>query len=132
MIPGDKVCGCCGKPAREWIRGLWGRCQQHAMRNPCAIEGCRRTTPTLGRVSDSAWLCGDHWRRFVPPRSRMRRTYHAHFRRAKRHGWTDESAAKYWRFWSTLIAVARRRAVEGRVDQKAIAELFGWEVGGDV
>ena len=129
MISGDRVCGCCGEPARFWIRGSWARCAKHETRNPCAIEGCRRTraAPASGRLGDDQWLCAEHWRAYVPPRSRARRTYHAHFRRAKRLGWDDARAEAFWRFWNALVRMARRRAGEGFINEAEINRLMGWD-----
>lgn len=135
-------CGCCGDyfadvrerngSITEWLNGSV-RCDRHHDRNPCAIEGCKRTrvAPTASNgnphIADDQSLCAEHWRRFVPPRSRQRRAYHAHFRRAKRQGWTHSNNRAFWRFWDTLVASARRRASEGSVDEAEIARMFGWE-----
>jgi hypothetical protein len=126
MISG-LTCQCCGSKVYLRLNGQ-SRCRQHHDRNPCAIEGCQRTrkTPDDGRLATDQWICSEHWRRYVPPRSLARRTYHAHFRQAKRHGWTDERERKFWRFWDTLVASARRRATEGHVDEATINQLFGW------
>ncbi len=136
-------CGCCGS---NWWRDGWGdsgplrlmvdasqvenrtwRCEKHVERNPCAIEGCRRTTaaPESGRLGSDQWLCGEHWRRFVPPRSLRRRAYHAYFRRAKREGWSPPLRRKFWRFWDSLVASARSRAAGGHIDKGEIERLFG-------
>lgn len=108
------------------------RCQKHIDRNPCAIEGCRRTTSAASRNGDRhsgniRWICPDHWRRLVPPRSRARRAYHAHFRGARKFGWTQERTEAFWRFWILLVRRARRRAAEGYVDVAAINRTMGWE-----
>ena len=54
-----------------------------------------------------------------------RRAYHAFFRRAKRHGWSDELTAQFWRFWDSLVASARRRAAGGHLDIAEIERMFG-------
>jgi len=108
------------------------RCGDHHGRNPCAIEGCKRTRAApmasngFHHHADDKTLCADHWRRFVPPRSRMRRAYHAHFRRAKRQGWTDRNREAFWRFWDQLVRLARLRATEGHIDKAEIDRLMGW------
>jgi len=133
-------CGCCGAalvPAEaasitSWTNGAT-RCDRHQGRNPCAIEGCRRTRAAPRSAegeahhADDQWLCADHWRRFVPPRSARRRAYHGFFRRAKRHGWTVDLRQRFWRFWDQLVRQARRRAAAGHLDQAAIGRMFGWE-----
>ncbi len=128
MINGERICGCCGEPARCYIRGLWARCHKHEDRNPCAIDGCKRTraVPSGGHLRDDQWICADHWRRYVPPRSRIRRAYHAHFRRAKRQGWTESNGKAFWRFWDLLVKTVRRRDGEGFVDEAEINRIMGW------
>lgn len=127
-------CQCCGAahvPSEAASLTTWGngqtRCAKHHDRNPCAIEGCARTTSADGHLASDQWLCGEHWRRFVPPRSLRRRAYHAFFRQAKRHGWTPELRRQFWRFWDTLVANARAKATGGYIDEQAINRLFGWE-----
>jgi hypothetical protein len=123
-VPG---CQCCGQPATVWYVGEQRRCHKHWGRNPCLIEGCTRTTAVKdGRHHCEDWICGLHWRSLVPPRSKLRRTYHAHFRRAKRIGWTPETEEKFWRFWTLLVRQARRRADHGFVDEAEINRLMGW------
>jgi len=135
-------CHCCGADFSEvrerngsimqWPNGQV-RCDRHHDRNPCAIEGCKRTraAPTNDKgfpfMADDQTLCGEHWRRYVPPRSRVRRTYHAHFRRAKRQGWTMKNERAFWRFWTALVAQARRRSTEGFLDIAEIDRLLGLE-----
>lgn len=122
-------CGCCGSEAVVARQARQHRCAKHRDRNPCAIEGCTRTraVPADRQLGDDQWLCADHWRRFVPPRSRMRRAYHAFFRRAKRQGdWDDKLARRFWRFWNALVRTARRRATAGHLDETEINKLFGW------
>lgn len=141
-------CGCCGaaqlgpgvESLCEWPDGLI-RCGKHYDRNPCAVEGCRRTraAPTDGDgfpcVADDQFICADHWRRYVPPGSRVRRAYLAFHRQAKRHGWgwkgkRGQSARLDWRyrrFWDQLVAMIRRRSTEGHIDEAAISQLMGWD-----
>lgn len=117
-------CRCCGEPAWPNLR-----CSKHQDRNPCAVEGCKKTAralPNFG-LSDHSEICADHWRRFVPARSKLRRAYHRHFARAKRYGWTPESAAAFRRFWGLLVGRVRRQATEGTIDEAEIARLFGWD-----
>lgn len=128
VVPGPG-CACCGE--RGWA--IWGhrnnwRCDKHRDRNPCAIEGCRRTTAAPeGRLASDQWLCGEHWRLYCPPRSRKRRLYHAYFRKAKRFGWNDSLIASFHRFWDRLIADARRKATEGHIDEDEINRMMGWD-----
>jgi len=122
-------CECCGEPAVSWPEAArddrnGGRCERHRGRNPCVIEGCKRTTEAPeGRLSTLQWFCGEHWRRFCPPRSRRRRAYHAFFRLAKRHGWTYRLNSQYWRFWYSLVAVARAEADPERQIQRMSTDL---------
>lgn len=126
---GNRVqCECCGAPASLWIARSNGRCWTHQGRNPCAVEGCTRTTaaPESGRLSSDDWFCAEHWRRYVPPRSRERRLYHRHFRRAKKLGWNDDRIASFHAFWNRLVARVRARATEGHLDETEINRMFGW------
>lgn len=105
-----------GKP------GIWA-CADHLDRIRCVIDDCRRTRK--GKPVEE-WVCPEHWRRYVPPRSLRRRAYHAFFRRAKRRGWCEKSAAQYWRFWDTLVSVIRAEHARGVVDMTEVNRLFGW------
>lgn len=134
VLEPEPYCQCCGAafvPAETESLTTWGngqsRCARHHDRNPCAIDGCKRTTSAhQGRLADDQWLCSEHWRRFVPPRSARRRAYHAFFRRAKRQGgWTSEDRKRFWRFWDGLVRSARRRSADGFIDESAIGRLFG-------
>lgn len=128
------VCACCGSPATiKHATGLtWPyRCEKHRTRNPCAVEGCARTreAPVDGGthfLADDQMICADHWRRYVPPRSRVRRAYHAHFRRAKKLGRGGGRNKAFWRFWTTLVQMVRRRADSGHLDEAEINRLMGW------
>lgn len=123
---GCECCGCVAWRGHE-ADGLHPRCHQHLDRNPCAIEGCRRTAAARGRLANDQVICGEHWRRYVPRGSRARTAYLAHFRRAKRFGWTDESIAAFRRLWDRIVARARRQSIEGRIDEAEINKMFGWE-----
>jgi hypothetical protein len=130
------ICACCGDVAFRSLSCVspnpdpvlrFYRCAKHRDRNPCAIEGCKRTTAANGRYASDQWLCSEHWRRFVPPHSPTRRAYHRFFRLAKRHGWDDRLRRRFWRFWRGLVAQARRKAEGGSIDETAINRMFGWE-----
>ena len=107
---------------------LW-RCERHKLRNPCAIESCRRSkaVPEGGTLADDQWLCSTHWRRFVPPRSRIRRAYHAHWRRGAKLGWSPKRVHALERFWQRLVVLARRRATDGFVNEAEINRAMGWD-----
>ncbi|QUM72168.1 hypothetical protein [Sphingopyxis granuli] len=127
VVPGPG-CAVCGE--RGGI--MWGeeggyRCDKHKDRNPCAIEGCKRTRAAgnAGLASDQ-YLCGEHWRKYVPPRSRLRRLYHAHFRRGKREGWTMKRNRQFHRFWDFVVRVARKRHNGGFIDEAEINRIMGW------
>src|SRR5690606_28452251 len=105
-------CSCCGAPA--WANR---RCTKHQDRNPCLVEGCTRTRRAPdGRLADDQVICGQNWRAYVPPRSMMRRAYNAHWRRAKRIGWNEDTIEAYERFWDALARRVRRQASEGVLD----------------
>lgn len=110
---------------RKGKTGIWA-CSEHLNRIRCAIDDCRHTHRG---VLGEEWICAEHWRRYCPPRSRRRRAYLAFFRRAKRHGWCEKSAAQYWRFWDTLVAVIRAEHTRGAVDMTEVNRLFGWSDG---
>lgn len=118
-----QTCRCCGEPAWENLR-----CTKHQGRNPCAVEGCKRTVsaPPDGTLADDQAICGEHWRRYVPPRSLLRRAYNRHIQRARRYGWSAKSYAAWERFWTLLVKQVRRRAEGGHLDQAEIERLFGW------
>lgn len=131
MITGDGkalICACCGGEPHSWVTRSDARCWKHLERNPCAVEGCQRTTaaPASGKLSSDEWICPEHWRRYVPARSRERRLYHRHFRRAKRQGWTDDNRIAFWTFWRRLVARVRERASDGLIDEAEINRLMGW------
>lgn len=130
--PYCRVCGWVGSffpgsPIANRSNSAGWRCERHRMRNPCAIEGCKRSTSASpGWHGLSLWLCSEHWRAGVPPRSLERRVYHRIFRLAKRYGWDDQLRARYWRVWARLVALARARC-SGDLDEREIKRLFGWD-----
>lgn len=128
-IVGSPCCQCCGySDGSMWGDGENFRCDKHRDRNPCAIEGCKRTTAAHeGRLATDQYLCSEHWRALVPPRSRRRRIYHHYFRKGKRFGWSPELTRSFYRFWDRLVADARKRTTEGHIDEAEIGRLFGWE-----
>jgi hypothetical protein len=128
---GRITCDCCGAPAATFIARKNGRCWSHQKRNPCAIEGCTHTTDAAGDPwRNDLWLCGVHWRRYAPPRGRIRRAYLKIFRQVKRHGWdaVDRRGRtlndRYWLFWFQLVRRARVIHQGGRVDMAEIYRLF--------
>jgi hypothetical protein len=125
-------CQCCGEEAVA-LGVLFPRCPKHQQSNPCAIEGCTKTRAANGQLHDGTWwLCSDHWRMACPPHSALRRTYLRFFRTAKKLGlsqserWPEALENRYWRFWSALVARARRKAA-GDVDMAEIGKMFGWD-----
>lgn len=120
-------CQCCGSLDVVVRAGVQHRCERHRDRNPCLVDGCRRTI-AAGRneLADDQSICGAHWRRYVPPGSPLRRTYNRFFRLARRHGWTPGLIRRFERFWTGMAARVRRQAAEGFVDQREIDRLFGW------
>jgi hypothetical protein len=101
------------------------RCERHFSRNPCAVEGCARSTKgQRGWYGNDLWLCSEHWR-LIAPRSAERRIYHRIFRTAKRYGWNDDLRARFWRIWRQLVVRARRRAA-GDIDMSEINRIMGW------
>jgi hypothetical protein len=106
------------------------RCEAHKDRNPCAIEGCKRTTeaPAGDTLATDQHICGEHWRMYVPARSRVRRAYNAHFNRAKKGGWTMERRRKFYRFWDALVMMARRKSdpASDVLDMAEINRIMGW------
>jgi hypothetical protein len=130
---GRPFCRVCGEgialPHLNYSAEVIGamRCHRHATRNPCAIEGCQRSTAVVsGCLRDDQWICSEHWRRYVPPRSKRRQAYHSFFRKAKRHGWSKDLRKRFWRFWDTLVASARARHDAGTVDVTEINRIMGW------
>ncbi len=136
------ICAVCGELGQS--RGGYVRCKKHWHRNPCVIEGCKRSTQTrLVKVSESGamqrlltndeWICGEHWRAFVPPGCAERRIFNRVWQRARRRRkrfgddamWADGADAAYWRIWAGIIRRARSRA-RGDVDMDEINRVMGW------
>jgi hypothetical protein len=126
-------CRCCG----ERTGTMWGtdgnwRCDKHRSRNPCAVEGCKRTGATSpGNYHNDAHLCGEHFKIAAPPGSAERRVYNRLWRlHRKRDGkdapWSPELDRRYWRVWFRLVAIARARTA-GDIDRDEINKLFGWD-----
>ncbi len=88
----------------------------------CAIRGCQRTT---GR-DVGEWVCGEHWRAGVPPRSPQRRVWLRFRRIVRKYGWTNERANRQDRIWAWLKARCQS-AADGDLDQRAIDRMFGWD-----
>ena len=118
------TCRCCGEPAWPNLR-----CTKHQDRNPCLVEGCRRTAKaSRGELADDQVICGAHWRAYVPPRSPMRLVYNRFWRLArKRGGWDDALIRRFERFWRAMVLRVRRRSTEGLIDEAEIKRLFGWD-----
>ena len=89
----------------------------------CAINGCDRST---GRTGTTDWICSVHWKRHCPPRSLRRRAYHRFFAKAKRHGWSDELNAQFWRFWDLLVRLANEAEGRAAFDMSEVNKMFGW------
>ncbi|ALC12453.1 hypothetical protein [Sphingopyxis sp. 113P3] len=129
IVPGPG-CIVCGErwhhPMKTDTRGEH-RCKKHHGRNPCAIEGCKRTTAAKGFTASDQYLCAEHWRRYVPARSRMRKLYFAHLRRGKRYGWNRKSARAFERLWRFIVKTARARHEGGFLDEAEINRIMGWD-----
>lgn len=129
-------CRCCGDLASfdqgatleaELEKPHTWRCQRHKDRNPCLVEGCKRTHAVENRaLRDDQFICTEHWRRYVPAGSRIRRAYNAHFRRGKNRGWNDARARAFDRFWNAVVRMVRRRSSEGHIDMAEINKIMGW------
>lgn len=122
-------CLCCGEPAWDNLR-----CTKHQDRNPCVVEGCKRTRKAHGHLQSDAAVCGEHFKAYVRPGSRARRILNAHYRRAKRMGyernqrWHPALEQRYWTYWHFLMGWIRRRSSEGEaLDEAEIKKLFGWD-----
>lgn len=117
-------CLCCGEPA--WDNR---RCTKHQGRTPCVVEGCRRTTARFTIY----FVCGEHWKAYVPPGSPERRVLNRLARLAKKLGyskterWPDDLEVRWWRTWASIAARVQRRSTEGQVDEREIRKMFGWE-----
>lgn len=122
------TCRCCGEPAWSNLR-----CTKHQDRNPCVVEGCKRTRKAHGHLSDSTAVCGEHFKAYIRPGSPERRVLNRFFREAKKLGyarnerWPPELENRYWRFWHGLMKNIRRRSSEGAIDEAEIRKMFGWD-----
>lgn len=127
---GPGGCECCENIATFWQgrRGehLHPRCWRHQGRNRCIVEGCQRSTAATNGLGSDTWVCSEHWRRYVPPHSKLRRAYHRFWRQAKRYGWTPELLTRFHRFWDGLVKRIRRQSTEGGLDVAEIIATFGW------
>lgn len=121
------ICGVCGVPLYDLSAR---RCHKHLKRNACAIDGCSRSRTTESAPSDDDYLCGEHWKMFVPPRSPMRRVYNRLWRLSKKKGgWTPDLDRRFWTVWRSIIRRARQAhsgQFEGFVDEAEINRMFGW------
>ena len=119
-------CPCCGDPAWEN-----GRCTKHQGRTACVVEGCKRTTAR----STTYFICGQHWKAYVPPKSPERRTLNRLVRLAKKAGytrterWPYKLECRWWRLWNGIARRVAARSTAGHLDQAAIEKMFGWDDG---
>lgn len=119
-------CLCCGEVA--WPNR---RCTKHQGRTPCVVDGCKRTTAR----HTTYFVCGQHWKAYVPPGSPERRVLNRLARLAKRLGytkterWPDHLERRWWRAWTAIALWVQRRSTEGHLDQAEIERLFGWTDG---
>lgn len=117
-------CRCCGEPAWDNLR-----CTKHQGRTPCVVEGCKRTTARR----TTYFVCGEHWKAYVPPGSPERRALNRLARMAKKLGysrtdhWPEPLESRWWRLWDGIARRVQRRSTEGSIDETAIRRLFGWE-----
>lgn len=134
-------CACCGvssyalRAAQRfpmYVTSGGYRCEKHRDRNPCAIEGCKRSTAAKGHWSTDTWLCGEHWRIACPVGSPGRRIYLRIKAQARKRGfklsdvWSADLEARYWRIWRRILALGRARCA-GDIDMDEINKLFGWD-----
>lgn len=123
------TCECCGEVASYWFNRddpTHARCHKHYRRNPCLVEGCRRSFKVEDGYGTTKVICGQHWREFVPVGSPERRIYLRFFRRAKKFDWTDESIRAFHRFWAALAKRVQAKA-RGDVDMAEVNRLMGWD-----
>lgn len=134
-------CGCCGAVNDYGIRmdiiivarrayGAVHRCCKHRDRNPCAVDGCSRTTAAKRYPDDRLYLCPEHWKLACPPRSQERAVYNRLFRlqraRTGKGGqWPVDLDARFWRVWGAIVRRARNETA-GDLDMKEINAMFGW------
>lgn len=121
-------CACCGEAA--WPNG---RCTKHQNRNPCVVEGCKRTgKASADTLRTDVHLCGEHWKLYCPAGSPERRAINRLFRLAKKAGytrtevWPYQLEQRYWRLWMGALRRVRRRSTAGHLDQAEIERMFGW------
>lgn len=131
IVPGP-ACACCGeRGGTMWGDGDQYRCTKHKDRNPCAVEGCRRTrSKGQGGYHNDAYLCAEHFKIAAPPGSAERRVYNRLWRlHRKRDGkdapWSPELNRRLWRVWFRLVGIARARSA-GDIDMDEINKMFGW------
>lgn len=125
-----RTCLCCGEVG--WSNG---RCTKHQDRNPCVVEGCKRTRVAHGHLSTRMAVCGEHFKAYVRPGSRDRRVLNGFFRKAKAMGfgrsdrWPEELERRYWTFWHLLMRriITKSKAPEGTLDEAEIKKMFGWD-----
>lgn len=125
-----RTCLCCGEVA--WPNG---RCERHQDRNPCVVEGCKRTRKANGYLHPRLAVCGEHFKAYVRPGSRDRKVLNGFFRKAKAMGfgrtdeWPDKLERRYWVFWRLLMRriITRSTAPEGTLDEDEIRKMFGWD-----
>lgn len=115
-----EICGeICWRPAEN------PRCAKHRRRNPCAVEGCKRSTKAESRLGRDFWLCGEHWRLGVPAGSPERKAIRRIWRLCKRYDWPDDLRIREDRIWRRCVALARSRA-RGDLDMDEINRMMGW------
>jgi hypothetical protein len=135
-------CGVCLKTVDEvaFLHNINGcqRCDKHVGRDPCAIDGCSRTTaahegPSGFEYHDQMFICSTHWRAGCPAGSPERRVLNRLFRVAKKKGGFDQNTKaiyhlrrRYWRVWATVVKRVQRRC-GGDIDKREIDQLFGWD-----
>jgi len=110
---------------------MFYRCGKHRDRNPCAVDGCARTTDAKGWLANDGWLCGEHWKIACPPGSPSRRVYNRLFALHRKEDgkgkpWSPVLNRRYWRVMGAIVLHARA-ATAGDLDMKTINEMFGWE-----
>lgn len=115
-------CRCCGDPAAMNLR-----CSKHQDRNPCAVEGCKRTTDARRWLGDDRWLCVEHWRLAVSPHSARRRALRRLWRLGRQLNWPEPIRIREERIWRRVVARARARAA-GDIDEAEIRRMFGWDI----
>lgn len=119
-----RSCLCCGAVA--WPNG---RCKRHQGCVPCVVDGCKRTT----KRRTTYYICGEHWKVYVPPGSPERRVLNRLKQLAKKLGyskteqWPDDLEARWWRAWDAIARRVGKRSREGKLDEHEIKKMFGWD-----